>query len=577
MDYIYNAAKNEINKELIKIINKVDNNFKINLEIPDEDFGDFSFPCFPLSPFYKKSPNKIAEEIASKIKKIKWIENIKTSGGYLNFFIDKEILIKNTLEMIDSKKNEYGDHPKKNKKIIIEHTSANPNGPLHVGRARNPIIGDTLVRIFKSAGFDVESQFYLDDLGKQVAILAWGLENIDQEKIDKPKLKKSDHKMVGFYQQANELMIKDEGILAEIGEIVKKTENGDIESIEQIHNAYSPVLDGINESLKRINISIDSYIPESNFIKDNSVNFVVESLKKSKYCNSENGGFYLDLKSFGIHGRNTKFFFVRKDGTTLYATRDIAYHIWKAKHADKLINILGEDHKLESKQVEIVLNLLKIKNIPKPIFYAFVSMPGGKMSTRSGRVVYLDDLIEECVKRAYNEVKKRRGHELSEVKMREISEIIGVGALRYNIIKVQPEKEIIFKWEDALNFEGNASPFIQYAHARTCGILSKIDENLLDKSVNYLVLKHETEINLIKLLAKFPFIIEEAYKNFKPHIIANYLFDISSKFNKFYRDCNVIFEKNVELKIARIKLVDSTRIVLNNGLNLLGISAPKEM
>ena len=283
------------------------------------------------------------------------------------------------------------------------------------------------------------------------------------------------------------------------------------------------------------------------------------------------------MESFGIQGRNTKFFFVRKDGTTLYATRDIAYHIWKAKHADKLINILGEDHKLESKQVEIVLNLLKIKNIPKPIFYAFVSMPGGKMSTRSGRVVYLDDLIEECVKRAYNEVKKRRGHELSEEKMREISEIIGVGALRYNIIKVQPEKEIIFKWEDALNFEGNASPFIQYAHARSCGILSKIDDTLLDNSVNFSVLKHETEINLIKLLAKFPFIIEEAYNNFKPHLIANYLFDISSKFNKFHRDCNVIFEKNVELKIARIKLVDATRIVLNNGLNLLGISAPKEM
>jgi len=182
------------------------------------------------------------------------------------------------------------------------------------------------------------------------------------------------------------------------------------------------------------------------------------------------------MKSFGIQGRNTKFFFLRQDGTTLYATRDIAYHLWKIKQADLLINILGEDHKLESKQVEISLNLLNAKTTPHPVFYSFVSLPGGKMSTRQDRVVYLDQLIDECIERAYNEVKKRRGNELSKNKMKEISEMVGIGALRYNIIKVQPEKDIVFKWEEALNFEGNAVPFIQYAHARACSILSKVKD-----------------------------------------------------------------------------------------------------
>ena len=243
--------------------------------------------------------------------------------------------------------------------------------------------------------------------------------------------------------------------------------------------------------------------------------------------------------------------------------------------ADLLINVLGEDHRLESKQVEIALKLLNVENIPNVIFYSFVSLADGKMSTRKGRVVYLDDLIHESIEQAYEEVKKRRGDELSEDKMREIAEKIGLGALRYNIIKVQPEKGIVFKWEEALNFEGNSAPFIQYAHARACSILSKSEEKV--NTVDGRLLKHSSEINLLKRLAEFPIIIEEACKGFKPHIIATYLFDIASQFNQFYRDCPVLPEKNDELRAARLGLVDATKIVIRNGLNLLGIIAPEEM
>jgi len=372
-------------------------------------------------------------------------------------------------------------------------------------------------------------------------------------------------------------MKKNKKIAEEINEIIKKSEIGDIDTLTLVHNAYSPILKGIIDSLNRININIDSYIPESKFIKDNSVYFVINKLKDLNYLEKEDKSFYIDLEPYGIKGRNTKFFLTRNDGTTLYATRDIAYHIWKNNEADILINILGEDHKLESKQVEIILNLLKIEKKPIPIFYSFVSMSGGKMSTRKGRVVYLDDLINECINRAFIEVKKRRGDELSDNKLKKISEIIGIGALRYNIIKVQPEKDIIFNWDDALNFEGNSAPFIQYSYARACGISSKINIKKETSVPNYSLLKHKSEYEVIKNIAEFPIIIEEAYKHFKPHILANYLYNIASNFNQFYRDCPVISEENNELKNARLMIVKGTKIVIKNGLNLLGIDAPNEM
>ncbi len=575
MAYPIYEAKDEIKKLLAKALKKLAYSCEIYLEKPSAELGDFAFPCFSLAPIAKKSPNDISKEISEKISKSEWIEKIESKAGYVNFFLNKNMLNKEILKSIFEQKGKYGYLPNKKEKVLIEHTSANPNGPLHVGRARNPIIGDTIVRIYKAAGYNVESQFYLDDTGKQVAILAWGVNNLDPKYIPKSEYDKPDHKTVGFYQVASKLLEEDNQVSDQIGKLVKKLEEGNPRTIKLIHEAYKPVLEGIKQSLNKINIKIDKYVPESNFVRDKSVNTVVEKLKKSKFCGKEKGAYFLDLKEFGIKGRNTKFIFLRKDGTTLYATRDIAYHLWKLKNADVLINVLGEDHKLESKQVEIALNIVAAKTIPKPIFYSFVSLPEGKMSTRRGRVVFVDDLINECINRAYEEVKKRRGNELTEKKMKKIAEIVGIGSLRYNIIKVQPEKEIIFKWEDALNFEGNAAPFIQYSHARACSILSKKKDDIKDFDTSFL--KHNSEENLLKKLAELPNVIEDACKGNKPHIITSFLFELASQFNQFYRDCPVLHEKEKKLRIARLALVDATRITLKNSLNLLGIVAPKEM
>ncbi len=359
----------ECKKEIIEFIQKAITRYKITYDIrvetPPGNLGDFAFPCFPLAPLLKKSPNEIAKEIALAVSKGKWITKVEAQGGYVNFFIDTANLTSSTLQTVLSKKETYGCLQKKKKKVIIEHTSANPNGPLHVGRARNPIIGDTLVRLYRAAGYDVESQFYVDDMGKQVAILAWGVHSLKQKDIPHSENPKADHQMVGYYQTANERMEIDTGIAGQIKELIKQLEQGDRSAIDMIHSSYAPIFEGMKQSLERINIHIDSFIPESMFVYDKSVDKVIKGLKQTPYCHEEDEAFYLDMEPFGIHGRNTKFFFLRRDGTTLYATRDIAYHQWKAKQADILINVLGEDHRLESQQVKIALDLLHTKILPQ--------------------------------------------------------------------------------------------------------------------------------------------------------------------------------------------------------------------
>lgn len=573
--------KKQLTTELKKTLQSINFPDTIRLETPSSpEFGDIAFPCFSLCKISKKSPEDTAKQIANNLLLPKGIKKYEIHSGYLNFWFDEKKILSESLSNILSAKEKYGKLEKKQKKVIVEHTSANPNGPLHVGRARNPIIGDTIARLMNAAGYIVETQFYLDDLGKQVAILTWAIHHLKEKELSEKTRDKPDHHAVRFYQKAHDLMKKDEQIKQEIDTLVHQSELGDEKVISLGKKAYEPVLAGIKESLNEINITIDNFIPESKFVKDGSVNKVIEQLKETPYCENEKGALYIDVSSFGVKGRTTKFFLTRSNGTTLYATRDIAYHQWKSKHADLLINILGEDHKLESRQVEIALELLQVENRPSPVFYAFVSLPGGKMSTRRGRVVYLDDLIVEIKERALKEVRKRRGKELSEEKMRLIAEVVGIGALRYNIIKVQPEKDIEFKWEEALNFDGNTAPFIQYAIARCASIQrkgSKIDNEQFSSQINASILTHESEIQLGKQLAQFPMVIDDAAHSYKPHLLTQFLFETASLFNQFYRDCPVLTAENEPLKKSRLGLVLSTKIVLKNGLHLLGIDALEEM
>jgi len=554
--YPFEAFEEEIKEKLSLIVKN------IKLELPPEEIADMAFPCFSLAREWKKSPKEIAKEIAEKIERGEYIERIEAVKGYVNFFIDSKKLANETIKSILKMKDKFGSYESNGIKIIVEHTSANPNGPLHVGRARNPIIGDTIARILKFGGYDVTTQYYVDDMGKQVAALFWGTKNLSIES----KATKPDHKYVVYYQEATKLMEKNEKVKEEIEEIIMECERGNKELLEEIKKVYQPVLEGILASLKRLNISIDEFVEESKFVIDGSVYEVIEKLASMPQAGREGKAIYLMLDEFGIHGRNKKFYLTRSNGTSLYAARDIAYHIWKGERADIMINVLGEDHKLEAKQVEIALKLLK-KKVPEAIFYSFVSLPEGRMSTRRGRVVYLDDLIEEALERAMKEVEKRG---MAGEKAARIANAVAMGAIRYNIIKVSPDKAIVFKWEDALNFEGESAPFIQYAHARCSSILKKAE---FEEKSSY-EFEHPSEIRLIKTLAKFPYFVKKSISSRNPSLIANYAFQLASHFNAFYRDCRVI---GSDKQNDRLALVKATKQVIKNSLNLLGIEALEEM
>ncbi|RLF44193.1 MAG: arginine--tRNA ligase, partial [Thermoplasmata archaeon] len=365
MKYPYEEFKEEATAGLAEAIKKLYGiEAEIKIEEPKE-IADLAYPCFPLSKILKKSPKEIAEEIAGEIKRREWIDKVEAVNGYVNFFINVKKLAEKLLKKIEEMGEDFGKLPRKNLKVIVEHTSANPNGPLHVGRARNPIIGDTIARLLKFGGYDVVTQYYVDDMGKQVATLFWGVKNLKIE----IEHEKADHRYVVFYQKASQLMDEDENVKKEIEEIIKKCERGDEKTLQELKEIYEKVLDGIIESLRNLNIEIDEFVEESRFVLDGSVEKVVKELEKLPYAGKEGKATYIDLEPFGVHGRDKKFYLTRGDGTSLYATRDIAYHIWKGERADMMINVLGEDHKLEAKFVEIALKLLN-KKVPEVIFYS---------------------------------------------------------------------------------------------------------------------------------------------------------------------------------------------------------------
>jgi len=490
----------------------------------------------------------------------------------VNSFVDWGKLTPRVIESIISLDSEYGNLETRKERILLEHTSINPTGPIHIGRSRNSIIGDTLARILRRAGYKVTAEFLVNDTGKQMVILTWGTENISEKDLAEAVRDKEDHLLVRYYQKAYEMLESDPTLENRIKELVLKLDSGDKEMVSKVKSVAERIMIGMVSTLEDINVSLDSYFWESDTILDGSVQDVIESLKSSEYARIDEGAYYLDLAPFGIHGWDARFFFTRKDGTSLYTTRDIAYHRGKFERCDVAINVLGEDQKLGMKRLSLALDMIGVEGKPEIVYYAFVSLPSGKMSTRRGTTVLLDDLIEESKSRASKEVQKRRP-DLSPDRVESIANIIGTGAVRYNILRVQPEKKMIFKWEEALNFEGNSAPFIQYSHARACSILRKGPER---SEADYSLLTHPAEVLLIDNLSKFPSVIRGCAESRRAHSLAGYAHELSSNFNQFYRDCGVIHAEP-KLRDSRSALVECTRIVLANCLETLGIEAPEEM
>ncbi len=526
--------------------------------------GDLSLPCFPFAKQLGQNPAEIAQQLASSLS---GEFDVAAVGGYLNFKAKSEWLARNVMSI---------DTAPGNTKVLIEHTSANPNGPFHVGRARNAILGDTLVRLNRLYGNEVRAEYYVDDMGKQVGVLAWALSNLSKQQVDdilddadsiNPRWSgKKDHETVRWYQAAQSLRSNEdtEGIEEAIGKLVHASEHGDDAVLAQFEQAYKPVLDGMLETLSRLGIEFDTFTKESEFVVNGSVSALMERLEGLEIHGvADNGAHFLDLGQRGLKGK-TDFFYRRGDGSSLYATRDIAYHMWKWKQCDNLINILGEDHKLQAKQVGMTLTELGEK-VPNVMFYAFIKLPEGKMSTRKGNVVFMDDLLEEAKAQAASVVRELRS-DLTDDEIDLIAEAVGVSAVRFNIVKVSPEKGFTFRWEEALSFEGESAPFVMYSHTRACSIATKVGRDANFESKGEIPdAMHE----LLRVMANYVDKLQQSITENKPHIFALYMLELATAYNSFYRDCHVIKDDAVdEFNYA---ISEKARELLRNGMTGVGI------
>jgi arginyl-tRNA synthetase len=544
---------------IFKVLQESTNEQDIQL-IDGGDHADLSSTiAFSLAKKQKKSPVLIAQNLAKEINANPEFQatgaSTEAKGPYINFKLSNSYLIEALHTAVQPG---YGNLPKKSTRVVLEHTSANPNGPLHVGHIRNSIIGDTLARAFRKAGYSLEVQYYVNDMGRQIAIVVWGFDNLDSKQLDDEK---EDAHIARVYIAANREIETDAGITQQVNTLMQLVENGDPATVKKFRREVSRCLDGFRITLKDLNVTHDRFVWESDFIRNGNTERIINKLKRLPQARDEET-LALDLSEFGF---GNKYVIRRSDGTSVYAARDLAFHAWKGANFDRIIDVLGADHKLIGAQLQCTMKLLGEK-VPEIVHFEFVSLPEGSMSTRAGKFVSADDLITEIRKRAFEEVTVRRP-ELDEETRRSIARSVGLAAIRYDIVKVSPEKSTVFEWKDALDFERQSGPYIQYAHARACSILEKAGT-----FSECFELETDQEIALAKMIARFPKVIESVVSELRPHILASYARELADTFNSFYHFEPVL--KSVgKTRDRRLTLVKAVQNTLKESLQTLGIDA----
>ncbi len=544
---------------IVKVLQESANELDVQLVDGGEHADLASTIAFTLAKKQKISPVQIAQNLVGIINKNPEFQATGTrteaKGPYINFTLDTSYLIESLQAAV---KPGYGSFPKKGIRVVLEHTSANPNGPLHVGHIRNSIIGDTLARVFRKAGYSLEVQYYVNDMGRQIAIVVWGFDNLDSARQEGEK---EDAHIARVYIAANREIEKDPSITQQVNTLMQLIEQGDSATVKKFRSEVSRCLDGFAVTLKDLNVAHDRFVWESDFIRNGYTSRIIAKIEKFPQAQDEET-LALDLKEFGF---SNKYVIRRSDGTSVYAARDLAYHVWKAANFDRVIDVLGADHKLIASQLQCTMKLLGEK-APEIVHFEFVSLPEGSMSTRAGKFVSADDLITEIRKRAFDEVTVRRP-ELDEETRRSIAKSVGLAAIRYDIIKVTPEKSTVFDWNEALDFERQSGPYIQYAHARACSILEKAGT-----FTEWYELETDQEIALARQIAKFPSVIEKVAVELHPHVLATYSRELADTFNTFYHYEQVLKSEG-NTRDRRLTLVRAVQNTLKESLETLGIDA----
>ena len=535
---------------------------------PNKEMGDFAFPCFKLAKVFRKAPNMIAADLAENIEANGAISKVMPLGGYVNFFVNKSQLAKTVINDVLTKKEKYGHSDLgQEKAVVIDFSSPNIAKPFHIGHIRTTVIGNALYKIYDSQGYNVVRVNHLGDYGTQfgkliVAFKLWGSkEAVEANPI--PELLKL---YVKFHEEAEQKPEMEDEARAWF----TKLENGD-EEAKALSQWFR------DESLKEfarvydlLDIEFDSYAGES-FYSD-KMDSVIETLKDKKLLVQSQGTNVVDLEEYNMPPA----LITKNDGSTLYMTRDLAAAIYRKNtyDFDKCIYVVGSQQSLHFQQLFKVLELMGYEWSKDLIHVPFgmVALEEGTMSTRKGRVVFLEDVLKQAVEKTKEIVLSKNPNAKN---VDQIAKQVGVGAVVFQELSNSRIKDYTFSWSRTLSFEGETGPYVQYTHARCCAVLRKAEEEVTT-DINYDLLSDGDGAEVLKVIGSFNKSILAAMRKNEPHIITRFVLDLAQAFNKFYHD-NPILVEDAELRKARLALVAATRQTIENALALLGMHAPERM
>jgi len=532
------------------------------------DMGDFAFPCFRLAKIFRKAPNMIADELVGKLGQDKNFEKIEAVSGYVNFMVDKGIFAQTVIEEVLSQKEAYGSDTLGNdKNIIVEYSSTNIAKPFHMGHIRSTMIGESLNRIYKFLGYNTTSINHLGDYGTQfgkliVAFKLWGKkETIEANPI--PELLKI---YVKFHEEAEEKPELDDEARAWF----TKLENNDSEAFE-LWNWFRDVsLKEFNRVYDMLGVHFDSYAGES-FYSDKMPAVLAEMREKNIMVKSE-GAEIVDLEAHNMPPA----LITKKDGSSLYITRDLAAAFYRKQHYkfDKNIYVVGNQQKLHFQQWMKIIELMGHEWAKDCVHVDFglVGLEEGTLSTRNGRVVFLEDVLKKAVDQTKAVIEEKNPNlENKEA----VAKAVGVGAVVFQELSSNRIKDYTFSLEKTLSFEGETGPYVQYTHARACSILRKSDVDY-SKDVDFSLLNDDITKDVVRLVSKFNEMIVLSHEKNEPSVVARYAVDLAQSFNRFYHDHPIISDDD-ELTKARVALVAVVAQTIKNALKLVCLEAPEKM
>lgn len=554
--------KKYITKKILQIINVEE--YKIKIEIPPKnEMGDYSIQCANLKTEEFSSPIDIAKLIQENFNDDENnFSDIKVMGPYINFYINYDKFSYKIINEIESN-DDYGSLNQGNdESLLIEHTSINPNAEPHIGRCRNSLIGDFMSNLYKFTGYKVERHYFINDIGKKIALLVIGIENFGLKD-------NSFSSILDTYVKISNQAKEDETIDKKAFDYLKEVENGNKEMINKFKNITDKCVRGQLKIFDQLNIHFDVFTHESDFVYNNYLEDILNKLEETgKLLEDELGRLYVDLSSYDIPTREPVLVLTRSNKTSLYPIRDIAYTIYKINLNPKNnFIVLGEDQEVYMKQISAVLDILGYK-APQLICYSYVLLDGDKMSTSLGKVVLVTDFMKAVRETLIKEFHNRKS-EISEEKLN----ILVNACIKFTMLNVSKNKIVNFNLKNATSFTGESGIYILYSLARINSILKNNKMDLVDE----IKFNHNIEHKIVKELSLFPEVIDSLLKSNEPSHLTKYVFLVASLFSTFYEQVNISNESNIVLKSSRIRLLKCISKVLKNSLTILGIETIEQL